>query len=100
MIRSRCQNFRPLSFGTLRGAWLMLDFLTLHGRPTIKTEYSGIPECALPGQHAAIFELFSKLVPLGAQVLDLASGIGAFPKRLADCGYKVLACDIKPELCR
>ena len=64
----------------------MPGFLSLHGRPTVATEYKGIPECALPGQHAAIFEIFRRAVPAGSCVLDLASGQGAWAQRLSDNG--------------
>jgi len=63
------------------------------------TEYKGIPECALPGQHAAIFDIFRKAVPAGAKVLDLASGRGAWALRLSDHDYETVACDIRPDLC-
>jgi SAM-dependent methyltransferase len=77
----------------------MAAFFSLHGRPTVATEYKGIPECALPGQHAAIFETFRKVVPAGSRVLDLASGHGAWARRLSDHGYATTACDIRPDLC-
>jgi len=76
-----------------------MSFLSLRGRPTEKTEYAGIPECALPGQHSFIFDLFSRYVKPGARVIDLASGRGAWPKRLADAGYDVSASDIDPGKC-
>lgn len=77
-----------------------MTFFTLRGRPTIKTEYQGIPECAMPGQHEAIYEVFRRMVAPGSRVLDLASGRGAWAQRLMDAGYNVTACDIAPEVCQ
>jgi SAM-dependent methyltransferase len=77
-----------------------MSFFTLSGRPTAWTNYRGINECALPGQHEVMFKLFAKSVATGSRVLDLASGGGAWPKRLADFGYSVTACDIYPEVCQ
>jgi len=78
----------------------MTNFFSLHGRTTAQSTYAGIDENALPGQHAMMFELLSSLVPPGARVLDLASGMGAWPQRLSDNGYDVTGCDIQPNLCR
>lgn len=77
-----------------------MTFFTLHGRPTAKSEYKGIPECAMPGQHDAIYTVFKEAVPSGSRVLDLASGRGAWARRLRDEGYEVTACDIAPEICQ
>jgi SAM-dependent methyltransferase len=77
----------------------MAGFFTLHGRPTIQTNYRGIPEYAIPGLHPRLFELFSKEVPPGSRVLDLACGAGAWYQRLADHGYEVIGCDLSPDLC-
>lgn len=81
------------------GLTKMGSFFSLKGRPTVATEYKGISECALPGQHAAIFETFRKVVPGGSNVLDLASGRGAWVRRLSDNNYATTACDIRPDLC-
>jgi cyclopropane fatty-acyl-phospholipid synthase-like methyltransferase len=77
-----------------------LTFFTLQGRATTATEYSGIPECALPGQHAAIFKILSGFLKSSSRVIDLASGRGAWAKRLADAGYTVTATELHPEICR
>lgn len=79
---------------------ITMGFFTLKGRPTIATEYKGIAECAMPGQHDAIYKVFKDVVPAGSRVLDLASGRGAWARRLMDAGYEVTACDIVPELCQ
>jgi ubiquinone/menaquinone biosynthesis C-methylase UbiE len=78
----------------------MTAFFTLHGRPTVKTCYNGIPECAIPGLHDAVFRVLRQKVQRGSKVLDLASGMGAWASRLADAGYEVTACDIDPIKCR
>jgi 2-polyprenyl-3-methyl-5-hydroxy-6-metoxy-1,4-benzoquinol methylase len=78
----------------------MVGFFTLHGRPSENSQYKGIVECALPGQHSFIFEAFRQSVSAGARVLDLASGMGAWAARLTDHGYDVVACDLYPERCK
>jgi SAM-dependent methyltransferase len=75
-----------------------MSFFSLKGRPTVKTEYKGIPECTIPGLHAAIFERFAKMIPVGSAVIDLASGVGAWAQRMADHRYEVVACDLHPEI--
>ncbi len=77
----------------------MHSFWSLRGRPTRKSEYKGIPECALPGQHAAIFEHFREAIPPNSRVIDLASGRGAWPKRLMDAGYETVATELNMEIC-
>jgi 2-polyprenyl-3-methyl-5-hydroxy-6-metoxy-1,4-benzoquinol methylase len=66
-------------------------FISKHRRGS----YSGLPEKASKGLHAAAFELFRKHVRSGAKVLDLGSGAGAWAKRLHDRGHSVTACDLE-----
>jgi SAM-dependent methyltransferase len=77
-----------------------MSFFTLKGRPTSASTYDGISECALPGQHAAIFKIMERFVSKNARVIDLASGHGAWAKRLTDAGYGVTATELHPEICR
>ena len=76
-----------------------MSFFTLRGRPTVATAFQGVPEFALPGQHAFLFGLLTASVRKGACVVDLGSGFGAWARRLASGGFDVTACDIDPERC-
>jgi SAM-dependent methyltransferase len=76
-----------------------VSFLSLRGRPTIPSSYAGVPEFAVPGLHERLFDRLQNLAPSGSAVVDLASGAGAWAKRLLDQGYEVTACDIHPEVC-
>ncbi len=62
-----------------------------------ESTYAGLLEFAAAGLHAAAFQMFARYVPKNARVLDLGSGAGAFPKRLYDAQYSVMACDINPR---
>lgn len=48
------------------------------------------------GMHEQIFVELTKLVPVGALILDLGCGEGALSQRLVDNGYKVYSVDKNP----
>lgn len=45
--------------------------------------------------HKQAFDVFSKYVQKGSEVLDIGAGAGAFSKRLYDNGYKVSGVDLE-----
>jgi SAM-dependent methyltransferase len=55
--------------------------------------YRDILMKAHPGLHGELSELLTTRIPLGARVLDLGAGHGAFSRRLTDLGFSVLAVD-------
>ncbi len=61
-----------------------------------KTEYyDGIEIHADLNLHKQAFDMFSKYVKKGAEVLDIGAGAGAFSKRLYDNGYNVSGVDLE-----
>lgn len=60
-------------------------------------QYKGIPIRAPLGLHEACFEVVQSHVRPGARVLDIAAGAGAFPQRLLEAGYQVVANDIDQD---
>jgi 2-polyprenyl-3-methyl-5-hydroxy-6-metoxy-1,4-benzoquinol methylase len=60
--------------------------------------YGGLPDFVSEGLHARSFEIFRRHVRPGAKVLDLGSGPGAWPQRLHDASYDVVACDLEVPL--
>lgn len=59
--------------------------------------YKGILIHADTGVHEQAMSLLQSSVPIGARVLDLGCGAGAFSQRLADQGYSVVALDVDRE---
>ncbi len=57
-------------------------------------QYKGIPIRAALGLHEACYEMARGCLLPGARVLDIAAGAGAFPQRLLEGGYQVVANDI------
>jgi 2-polyprenyl-3-methyl-5-hydroxy-6-metoxy-1,4-benzoquinol methylase len=52
---------------------------------------------AHPGLHQELAEIFARHVSVGAHVLDVGAGAGAFSLRLRDLGYEVEALDVDPS---
>jgi len=59
--------------------------------------YKGMLIRADTGVHEQAAALFQEYVPVGARVLDVGAGAGAFSQRLVDIGYSVTALDLDPE---
>lgn len=59
--------------------------------------YKGIQVHADTGLHEQAADLFQRHIPLGASVLDVGAGAGAFSQRLQDLGYSITALDVDPD---
>jgi SAM-dependent methyltransferase len=60
-------------------------------------------EFAIPGTHDWVIESLHRVLPDGAggiRVLEVGAGEGALCRRLMDAGYRVVACELRPELFR
>lgn len=56
--------------------------------------YCGLKIHAKKGLHAFVADTVKKHLPVGAKLLDLASGTGALSLRFSDLGYNVTSADI------
>lgn len=76
---------------TLRNRWVNTDGYSL-------SRYGGNLVRAHEGVHEAAAGAVRAQVPVGARIIELGAGDGAFSSRLADLGYDVVAVDLaEPE---
>ena len=65
---------------------------------TNRSYYHDRIEMTVPGLHKTVFTSFRRHVPVGANVLDLGSGAGAWCMRLVNGGYRVVATGLHERL--